>query len=352
MKHRTLVLSVLVVLLVVVGLLVWRANGRIQGQHARISVSPTEQHLTVGALVDPKPTRHYRIGVLYPFLASPFWVNEAFGVQDQARKLGIDIIWLSADGYDNIDKQNSQIEDLVVQRVDALLIGATSSTGTVPAVDRAVARGVPVFAHVSSANTDKISSSVVDDDLSIGQQQAAFMGTALGGKGLVAMLNGPAAADWASRRVRGFKNVLAEKYPGIRIVVERNGVPDRADAQRLTEDLLAANPRLDGLFTVADGIAMGAADAIANAGRTKEITVTTASFSRETLPYIANGRIKLNIDENPVLMGRAAVNNVVRGLNGETVPRILYVPNPPYTAKTVLLVDPATQWAPSDWTPK
>lgn len=352
MKNKTIAVSLLIVVLVVVGVLLWRANRTKTTQQSNVVVLQTVEHLQDGELTDPMPARRYKIGVLFPFLASPFWVNEAYGILDQAKKVGVDVIWLSADGYDNIDKQNSQIEDLEVQRVDAILLGATSGTGTVPAVERAAARGFPVFAHVTSSNTDKVLSSVIDDDLSIGRQQAQFMGQALGGKGVVAMLDGPAAADWSARRVQGFKEILHNQFPGIQIVAEQNGIPDRADAQRLTEDILTANRKLDGIFTVADGMAMGAADAVSAAGRSKAITLTTASFSRESLPYMAKGLIKLNVDENPVLMGRAAINDVVSGLNGTPVPKTIYVANPARTAQDAHDIDPSKQWAPDGWTLK
>jgi ABC-type sugar transport system substrate-binding protein len=353
MKNKAIWLLLFTVVLAIVGWLVWSSNRSTQIQRPKIVVLQTVEHLQEGgALTNPKPARRYKIGVLFPFLASPFWVNEAYGVLDQASKLGVDVVWLSADGYDNIDKQNGQIEDLVVRRVDAILLAATSATGTVPAVERAAALGVPVFAHVTSSNTDKVLSSVVDDDLSIGQQQAEFMGQATGGKGTVAMLDGPAAADWSSRRVQGFKQVLSSRYPGLKIVAERNGIPDRADAQRQTEDILSANRGLDGIFTVADGMAMGAADAVAAAGRSSSVTITTASFSRESLPYMAKGLIKLNVDENPVLMGRAAVNNVVTALSATPVPKTIYVPNPARTAQDALSIDPSKQWAPDGWTLK
>jgi ribose transport system substrate-binding protein len=348
-KNKTVVVSLLIVVLIVVGLLLWSANRKTVTNQSKVTVLQTEEHLQDGALVDPRPARRYKIGVLFPFLASPFWVNEAYGILDQAKKVGVDVVWLSADGYDNIDKQNSQIEDMEVQHVDAILLGATSGTGTVPAVERAAARGFPVFAHVTSSNTDKVLSSVIDDDLSIGRQQAQFMGKALDGKGVVAMLDGPAAADWSSRRVQGFKEVLHNQFPGIKIAAERNGIPDRADAQRLTEDILTANRKLDGIFTVADGMAMGAADAVSGAGRSSSIIITTASFSRESLPYMAKGLIKLNVDENPVLMGRAAINDVINGLNGTPVPRTIYVANPARTAQDAHDIDPAKQWAPEGW---
>ena len=351
MKNRTVPILILVVVAIAAAMLIWRANSVSTGERATVRISEETVRLEKPLPASPKPNRRYRVGVLFPFMASPFWVNEAYGVLDQAEKLGVEVVWLSADGYDNVDKQSAQLEDLATQRVDAILIAATSNTGIVPSVDRVVERGIPVFAHVTSAATKAISSSVVDDDLSIGQQQARFMGRALKGQGAVAMLNGPAAADWASLRVKGFKQVMAEEFPGIRIVAERNGIPDRADAQRLTEDLLAANPKLAGLFSVADGMAMGAADAMVSANRLG-IVLTTASFSQESLPYMAKGLIALNVDENPVLMGRAALDNVVRALNGDTVPRLIYVPNPAYSAAQAASLERAGQWAPQGWAPK
>lgn len=103
--------------------------------------------------------------------------------------------------------------------------------------------------------------------------------------------------------------------------------PDRADALRITEDLLTTFPTLNGIFSVADGMAMGAVDAINAHKPRRQITVTTASFSRETVPYLKAGLIGINVDEDPVLMGRTAVNTAVRGLNGEKVPKTIYIPN-------------------------
>jgi ABC-type sugar transport system substrate-binding protein len=258
-------------------------------------------------------------------------------------------VWLSADGYDNIDKQNSQLEDLVSQRVDAILLAATSNTGTVPAVERAVESGVPIFAHVTSSATKRITAAVLDDDPAIGSRQAEFMGQLLNGKGQVAMLSGPAAADWSSQRAKAFRETLARDFPKIEIAAERFGIPDRADAQKLTEDLLVKFPKLDGIFTVADGMAMGAADAAIAAKRIEEITITTASFSRETVPYLEAGHIDVNVDESPVLMGRTALNTVVRALNGEVVPSLTYVPSPAITRENVTKVSAEKQWAPETW---
>lgn len=313
-----------------------------QPETAALSPSPDEW-------VRPKANRRYKLGVLFPFLASPFWVNEAYGVLDEAKKVGVDVVWFSADGYENVDKQNSQLEDLIALRVDAILLASTSLAGTARAVDQATERGIPVITHVTSSNTKNLVSAVLDNDLEIGAKQAQFMGKALGGKGQVVMLNGPAGAEWSLNRVKGFKQTLISNSRRYKVLAERFGIPDRADAQRLTEDLLAAFPQINGLFTVADGMAMGAADAVIAAGRIDEITITTASFSRESVPYIRKGYIDLNVDESPVLEGRWAVDIAVRHLNGEKAPKLIFVPNPEITRENVDRVSPEQQWAPDGW---
>jgi ABC-type sugar transport system substrate-binding protein len=89
-----------------------------------VSVRVTEDtvRLQKPLAASPTPKRRYKVGVLFPFMASPFWVNEAYGVLNQAEKLGVEVVWLSADGYDNVDKQSAQLEDLATQKVDAILI--------------------------------------------------------------------------------------------------------------------------------------------------------------------------------------------------------------------------------------
>lgn len=298
-----------------------------------------------------EPKRKYKLGILFPFLAAPFWVNESFGVLDQAEKMGIDVVWFSADGYTNIDRQTSQLEDLISLKVDAIVLGATSFNGMVPAVNRAIAKGIPVITHVTTVNSKKISGAVLTDDVAIGRKQAEFMGKALGGQGNIVMFNGPAAADWSTNRTKGFKEILSEKYPAIKILAERNGIPDRADSQRIAEDFLVTFPKIDGFFTVADGMAMGVADAVRAAGRIDNTIVTTASFSKETIPYIMEKWIDVNVDESPVFLGRLSVIRAVQLLNGEDIPKKTYVPIPEWTDSNISSVSENSQWAPENWSP-
>src|SRR5215813_13546460 len=78
-----------------------------------------------------KPSKAYRIGVSIPHLANPHYVGQAYGYIDEAQNLGAQVTLLEAGGYEHLDKQVSQIEDLIASKVDAIIIAAVSGPGTV-----------------------------------------------------------------------------------------------------------------------------------------------------------------------------------------------------------------------------
>ena len=81
-----------------------------------------------------KATRPYKLGVLFPTLKDPWWLGCAYGLYDECKRLGLEAILLEAGGYDNIEKQVNQMEDLAQQGVDAILLGNISFEGLDPLV--------------------------------------------------------------------------------------------------------------------------------------------------------------------------------------------------------------------------
>jgi ABC-type sugar transport system substrate-binding protein len=299
----------------------------------------------------PKASKKYKIGVLFPMLAAPFWVNESYGVLDQAKQLGVEVVWYSADGYTNVDKQNSQIEDLITQKVDAILIAPTSLTGNTPAIEKAISKGIKVFIHVTGTSAKGISGSVLADDKEIGKAQAEYTVKALNGKGKVIMLTGPSGADWAMNRQKAYKEYMTQNAKDIIIVAERSGEPERVASQKIIEELLIKFNDVDAVYTAADGMAIGVAQTLSNTKTQKKIIVTTASFSKESVPYIQNGQITVNVDESPMLQGRTAMNALIYVLEGYKVPQTIIVPVPGIDKAALEKVDLTKRWAPEGYSP-
>ena len=83
----------------------------------------------------PKPAKQYTIGVLLPQMSNPHFIGQAYGYIDEAEKLGAKVILYDAGGYQYIDKQISQMEDLIASKVDAIDLVAANGAGTISAVE-------------------------------------------------------------------------------------------------------------------------------------------------------------------------------------------------------------------------
>src|SRR5678815_5437188 len=103
-----------------------------------------------------KPSKAYRLGVSIPHLANPHYVGQAYGYIDEAQSLGAQVTLLEAGGYEHLDKQVSQVEDLIASKVDAIIIAAISGPGTVGAIEAAAAAGIPVINVNVMTDSDKV----------------------------------------------------------------------------------------------------------------------------------------------------------------------------------------------------
>jgi protein TorT len=293
----------------------------------------------------------YVIGLAVPHLRDPYWVNEVYGVLDQAKKDGVKSVrFVSAGGYANLQDQLNQIANLAQVGVDGIILGAVDFQGTKPAVEDAVRAGVPVMNASTPTNSDKVGWILVDD-VTVGKLQAQFVAKQLPKGGQAAALNGPAAASWTRTRATAFRNELKKLNPKIRLVAERNSELDRAEAANITNNLIEAFPDLDFITCVADFLCKGSVDAIRAAGKKGHPRISTATWNRDTQQMLEQGYIDYIVGERPVLTGRLAVNALVQQLNGKTIPRITVVPVTGYTRANIGKVNLGLETAPKGFKP-
>lgn len=256
-------------------------------------------------------SKEITLGLAMPAISTAFWVSMDYGVLDEAKKLGVKVIAVDAGGFDQSAKQIQQIQTLIQRRVDVLLVGATDSKAVAPAVDQAVAQGIPVIGLSSLPATDKLAVKVGADHYGMGAFDAECLGAALGGQGQVAIMAGPPGVNWAQDRDKGFKETLAQKFPNIKIVAEQLGPSERNQGVTLMQEWLQAFPNLKGVFAVTDDLGAGAADALSAAGKTGQVKIATANLSQVGEQYLKEGKIACEAAQAVVQQGREAVRAAV-----------------------------------------
>ncbi len=143
--------------------------------------------------------------------------------------------------------QLTDIRDLIAADVDAIIINPNDPDALNPAIDEAIAAGIPVIAVDAFVTADGAY------NLSNDQQEYAYLGAKalfeqMGKKGAVVYMRGIAGHPADTDRDIGFKKALAE-YPDITVAKEVVTKWDPATAVSQINDIMSSGVDFDGVWT-------------------------------------------------------------------------------------------------------
>jgi ribose transport system substrate-binding protein len=263
------------------------------------------------ALADAKP-----IGLVLSTLNNPFFVTLRDGAAEQARKLGYQLIVL--DSQNDSAKESFNIEDLIQQKVGAILINPVDSGAVVNAVRAANRAKIPVLTIDRSANGGEVVTHIASDNVAGGQMAGEYIVNLLKGKGKVVELQGVPGTSAARDRGKGFNEVIA-KNPGIKVVAQQEAGFDRQKGLTVMENILQAQPEIDAVFCHNDEMALGALKAIQAANRSG-IIVVGFDATDDAVKAVNDGLMAATVAQQPSLMGSLGVENAVEVMKGNKVP--------------------------------
>jgi len=299
----------------------------------------------------PKPTKSYTIGVLEPNMAIPHFVAQAYGFVDEAEKLGMKVIMYDAGEHKNVAKQVSQMEDLIANKVDVICIVPGTTVTAMAQIDQAIAAGIPVVNVNIMSENQKVLGRIRSDDYEQGRLQGEFIVKALKGKGNVVMMNGVSGNSAFINRAKGFQEYVA-KYPDIKILSEQ-WTPNATDrGLKLMEDWSQTFPKIDAVYSGADRLAIGAAQALRAQGKKPgDVVITTVDYNDDTERFVREGWISAAMAQSPVLMGRWGVRVALAALQKQPIPEKLFTPNFVMTKDNADTVDLTLIRQPKGWRP-
>ena len=263
-----------------------------------------------------------RIGVTLLTREHEFYRQLEAGLKEAADKQGYQLIVTSGD-FD-LAKQQSQIENFIVQRVDAIIVCPADSKGIGPAIERANQAKIPVFTADIAAQGGEVVSHIASDNLSGGRLAADFIAKALKGEGSVGII-GQQEVQTGLDRELGFKEEM-RKYPQIKIVSVLNGGGVRDRALKAAEDMLQGNPGMKGIFGINDDSALGALSAAEARGRTDLVIVGYDATPEAVQAIERNSALKADVAQQPRDLGAKTIDAIHSYLTGGQVQKQIAVP--------------------------
>lgn len=218
--------------------------------------------------------------------------------------------------YENLDfvlstasdpgQQVSDIEDMMATRnIDALVVLPFESeplTGPVARVKEAGKWVTVVDRGLSQENIEDLY--VAGDNPGFGRVAGEFFKEKLPEGGNIIVLRGiPTTID--NERVEAFEAAI--EGSGIEIVGMEHGNWNRDDAFEVTQDLLSRNSDVVAVWASDDDMAVGAIEAINQAGREGEMWVLGGAGMKEMIQRVMDGdeMVPANVTYPPAMIGTA-----------------------------------------------
>ncbi|MDK2585209.1 ribose ABC transporter substrate-binding protein RbsB [Romboutsia sedimentorum] len=273
--------------------------------------------LLVGCQV--KDDSRVKIGLIVSTLNNPFFVDLKTGVEKRAEELGYDVVVL--DSQNDPAKEVSNMEDITVKNVDIVLLNPVDSDSAIASVMIANNSKLPVVTVDRAANGGDVISHIASDNIAGGDMAAKFLMEKLGSKGNVVELEGIAGSSATRDRGKGFEDGIKES--GFKLVAKQSADFDRTKGLSVMENIIQSKDKIDAVFAQNDEMALGAQKALEGANM-KDVLVVGFDATADAVDAVKKGKLAATVAQQPVLIGKTAVDAVNKILKNEKIKE--YIP--------------------------
>lgn len=254
-----------------------------------------------------------------PSLASdPFFLSMQYGAQQEAKKLGVKLIWQGASGTYSPSAQMPYVHTVLADQPNAFILVPTDANALMPAVRQALGDHMPVItADTTVSDTSVLTSRITGDNVGGGKLAAELIAKAIGGTGQVLVMDGLPGVTTDQLRVKGFKEGLAEN-PGLNYVGFQYSQDQPTHAATVVRDELLRYPNLKAIFCIDDETALGVIQGLQNAGKLGKIKVVAYDAEPAEVSALKQGKLVALVAQQPAKEGALAVQYAVEAVQGKT----------------------------------
>ena len=260
-------------------------------------------------------SKKWNICVSWPHVKDPYYIAMTYGVTEEAKRLGLKMTVVAADGYGDQVGQISQVENCVAQGADAVVAIAISQGGLCGTIDEMRKNGVKYIDFGIGVKCD-VDGRAVNSYWATGHAAAKHLikkhpkGS---GKVDVLWLPGPAGVFWSEAAVQGFKDTIPDTE--VQIAKVLYGDSGKALQMNLLEDGLQAYPDIKYVVAGAPAVEV-AVQLLQEIGR-DDVGLYSFYLTPGVEEGISDGSVMGSATEMSVMYAKLATELAVRLLEGK-----------------------------------
>jgi erythritol transport system substrate-binding protein len=245
------------------------------------------------------------ISIIVTDPANPYWYTEGQVAKATAEKLGYKANLSAHKGDTNTESK--LIDTAITNKSAAIILDPANADGSIGAVKKAVAAGIPVFLVNAEINQEGLAKA----QLVSNNAQGAALGAqqwveSVGDKGNYVELFGNPADNNAATRSNGYETVLSQ-YPDLKKVGKEVANWDRTQGYQKMQSLLQAHPDIIGVISGNDEMALGAIAALKEAGKLDQVKVGGFDGSPDAVAAVKSGEMQYTVLQPVAIFSAEAV---------------------------------------------
>ncbi len=263
------------------------------------------------------------VGVSLLNLSNEFIVDIREALEAKAAELNVKLIITDAER--SAEKQIQQVESFIAQRVDAIILNPCEVEASSPAVDKAIAAGIPIV-NVNSETRSEPTAFVGSRDEESAEIAINYIAERLGGQGRLVMMTGYPGQAAEIKRTEGAKAAL-KRHPDLKLVAEQTANWSREEGMALMENWLQAyRDGIDAVFAQNDEMGLGALNALQAAGVKDTIVLVSVDAIADALSAVKEGRLDATVFQNARGQAATALETAVKILNNQPYEETVLIP--------------------------
>jgi rhamnose transport system substrate-binding protein len=257
-----------------------------------------------------------RIALVVKSLGNGFFDAANKGAQEAAAELGVEVIY-SGPTAATAEAQIEVVNSLIAQQVDAIAISANDPDALVPALQKAMERGIKVVSWDSGVAEAGRQVHLNPSDINlIGETIIKLAADYLPDGGDVAILSAASTATNQNAWIEAAKAAIPAKFPKINLVATVYGDDDSVKSTDEAKGLIASYPNLKAIIAPTTVGVVAAAQVVTDQNLIGKINVTGLALPSEFKQFIDNGASQAVALWNPIDLGYSAVylaNDLIKG---------------------------------------
>jgi ribose transport system substrate-binding protein len=244
------------------------------------------------------------------------------------------------------ERELASIEDAITQKVDGIVLMSATAESLAQSLNSAAEAKIPVY-MLFGYNKD-----MMDKMVGTVQADCNLSGKTIGKwvadnipEGEIAVIMGQPGRGDAECYRDAFK-AETDKNPNLKLVASVPGDWNRQKAFDQMQNLITSNPNLKAVFVQNEDMALGAIQALKEAGKDKDVAIVAQNGAPYGLESIAADGIKATVGWSPSQEAQLAVRQLIESIRGVKQPWQLTIS--PMTVLTKANVGDATPWEPTE----